>query len=94
MRRDSVAKEAAHLAIGIRPDSGKEILNYIMAPTESLSIWRELLKEAKIQGVQEGLLFVTDGLVGSDQVMSEEFPKAKQQRCLAHIARNICYKVW
>jgi Transposase and inactivated derivatives len=50
-------------------------------------------KTLKNQGVKEVLLFVTDGLKGLDTVLSECFPKAKQQRCLVHIARNICYNV-
>lgn len=93
LRRDTVAKEAIHLALGIRPDGTKEILNYQVAPTESAGIWRELLETLKNQGVEEVLLFVTDGLKGLDTVLSECFPKAKQQRCLVHIARNICHNV-
>lgn len=93
LRRDTVAKEAIHLALGIRPDGTKEILNYQVAPTESAGIWRELLETLKNQGIEEVLLFVTDGLKGLDTVLSECFPKAKQQRCLVHIARNICHNV-
>ncbi|TRZ33802.1 IS256 family transposase [Enterococcus avium] len=93
LRRDSVAKEAIHLAIGIRSDGSKEVLNYRIAPTESAEGWRELLLTIQSQGVKEVLLFVTDGLTGLDAVLSECFPKAKQQRCLVHIARNICHNV-
>lgn len=60
LRRDTVAKEAIHLALGIRPDGTKEILNYQVAPTESAGIWRELLETLKNQGIEEALLFVTD----------------------------------
>lgn len=93
LRCDTVAKEAIHLALAIRPDGTKEILNYQVAPTESAGIWRELLETLKNQGIEEALLFVTDGLKGLDTVLSECFPKAKQQRCLVHIARTICHNV-
>nr|WP_261981946.1 transposase [Lactiplantibacillus plantarum] len=43
LKRDTVQKEAVHIAIGIRPDGTKEVLNYQVAPTESTGIWTELL---------------------------------------------------
>ncbi|MBH5333269.1 transposase, partial [Lactiplantibacillus plantarum] len=33
LKRDTVQKEAVHIAIGIRPDGTKEVLNYQVAPT-------------------------------------------------------------
>lgn len=93
LRRDTVVKEAIHLALGIRPNGTKEILNYQVAPTESAGIWREVLETLKNQGIEEVLLFVTDDLKGLDTVLSKCFPKVKQPRCLVHIARNICHNV-
>ncbi|KAF0392031.1 IS256 family transposase, partial [Pediococcus acidilactici] len=67
LKRDTVQKEAVHLAIGIRPDGTKEVLNYQVAPTESTVIWTELLGTLIKQGVKDVLLFVAYGLVGLDE---------------------------
>lgn len=43
LRRDSVAKEAVHIAIGITVDGSKEILGYEIAPNESAEVWKSLV---------------------------------------------------
>ncbi|EOA08750.1 lipoyltransferase and lipoate-protein ligase [Pediococcus acidilactici D3] len=93
LKRDTVQKEAVHIAIGIRPDGTKEVLNYQVAPTESTGIWTELLGTLIKQGVKDVLLFVADGLVGLDEGLNRHFPKAKRQRCLVHVGRNLVNKV-
>ena len=93
LKRDTVQKEAVHIAIGIRPDGTKEVLNYQVAPTVSTGIWTELLGTLIKQGVKDVLLFVADGLVGLDEGLNRHFPKAKRQRCLVHVGRNLMNKV-
>lgn len=93
LRRDTVSKEMVHIAIGIRLDGTKEVLGYINAPNESAQVWSELLKDIKSRGVQRVSLFCTDGLSGMEEVIGQEFPQAKIQRCLVHIQRNISAKV-
>lgn len=93
LKRDTVQKEAVHIAIGIRPDGTKEVLNYQVAPTESTGIWTELLETLIKQGVKDVLLFVADGLVGLDEGLNRHFPKAKRQRCLVHARHNLMNKV-
>ncbi|WP_349612454.1 transposase, partial [Lactiplantibacillus plantarum] len=70
---------AVHIAIGIRPDGTKEVLNYQVAPTESTGIWTELLGTLIKQGVKDVLLFVADGLVGLDEGLNRHFPKANRE---------------
>lgn len=93
VRRETVSKEAVYLAVGIREDGSKEVLAYTIAPTESAFNWHELLLEIKERGVDEVLLFITDGLKGMVDTISSTFPKAKYQTCLIHVARNISHKV-
>ena len=78
LKRDTVQKEAVHIAIGIRPDGTKEVLNYQVTPTESTGTWTELLGTLIKQGVKDVLLFVADGLVSLDEGLSGHFPKAKR----------------
>ncbi|WP_277680298.1 IS256 family transposase [Gracilibacillus dipsosauri] len=93
VRRDTVSKEAVYIAVGIREDGSKEVLAYTIAPTESAYNWQELLEELKERGVEDVLLFVSDGLKGMADAVSTTFPKAKYQVCLVHVGRNIAHKV-
>jgi len=93
VRRATVEKEAIYVAVGIREDGTKEVISYAVAPTESASVWKELLEDIKSRGVEDVLLFVTDGLTGLKERIQEIFHKARYQSCLVHVARNITNKV-
>lgn len=93
LRRDTVAKEAVHIAVGITVEGTKEILGYSIAPNESAEIWKELLEDFKSRGLESVSLFCTDSLAGMEEVIEQTFPAAKIQRCLVHISRNIAAKV-
>lgn len=89
IRRDSVAKEALHVILGIRPDGTKEILDYALYPTEAASNYEDMLKDLKERGLREVLLFVTDGLTGIRDALLRQFPAAEHQSCWVHICRNV-----
>lgn len=93
LRRDTVAKEAVHIAVGITVEGTKEILGYSIAPNESAEIWKEVLEDFKSRGLENVSLFCTDGLAGMEEVIEQTFPTAKIQRCLVHISRNIAAKL-
>ncbi|MEK5067585.1 IS256 family transposase [Sporosarcina sp. FSL K6-1508] len=93
VRRETVSKEAVYIAVGIREDGSKEVIAYTIAPTESAFNWKELLLETKERGVEEVLLFLSDGLAGMIDTITSVFPKAQFQTCLVHVARNISHKV-
>lgn len=93
LRRDSVAKEAVYIALGIRANGNKEVLGYKIAPTESCEVWKELLQDLKSRGLKSVSLFCTDGLAGFTNVVEELFDHPKIQRCLVHVSRNIASKV-
>lgn len=93
LRRDSVAKEAIHLAIGIQENGHKEVLGYQIAPTESSEIWFDLLSDLKSRGLEQVLLFVADGLSGFNTAIERTFPKSQIQQCLVHVSRNLEHHV-
>ncbi|MFD1927583.1 IS256 family transposase [Sporosarcina siberiensis] len=93
VRRETVSKEAVYIAVGIREDGSKEVIAYTIAPTESAFNWKELLLEIKERGVEEVLLFLSDGLTGMVDTIKSAFPKAQFQTCLVHVARTISHKV-
>ncbi|MEX1501494.1 IS256 family transposase [Enterococcus sp. C60(2024)] len=93
LKRKTVAKEAIHIAVGIRPDGSKEVLSYAIAPTESITIWEEILIDLQERGVKNVLLFITDGLKGMAGAVQRFYPKARFQHCCVHVSRNISHKV-
>lgn len=93
LRRDTVAKEAVHIAVGITVEGTKEILGYMIAPNESAEIWRELLTNLKQRGLQRIALVCTDGLAGMESAIHDIYPESKIQRCIVHVSRNIAAKV-
>lgn len=82
VRRDSVAKEPLHVLLGITPDGTREVLDYALYPTESAANYEEMLQGIKSRGVEQILLFASDGLEGIFERAKESlfkfyrFPKA------------------
>ncbi|MBU1141985.1 MAG: IS256 family transposase [Firmicutes bacterium] len=93
VRRDTVSKEALFFALGITPEGYKEILSYSLFPTESAHNWEIVLSDLRARGVEETLLFVTDGLTGIRDAISNVYPNAKHQSCWVHLARNVAHSV-
>jgi len=93
LRRDTVAKEAIHIALGIKTDGTKELLGYAVCPNESVSAWEPLLLDLQFRGMTKPLLFVTDGIKGIEDAIHIIYPEADIQRCLVHVMRNIAWKV-
>jgi len=89
LRRDTVAKEALHVILGITPDGKKEVLDYAIYPTESASNYEDMLVNLKQRGLKEVLLFVSDGLIGIRDALLRQFPQAQHQSCWVHICRNV-----
>ncbi|WP_040513800.1 IS256 family transposase [Gracilibacillus halophilus] len=93
IRRQTVEKEAVYIAIGITEDGAKEVLDFTVAPTESTHVWEELIQRLNQRGVENVLLFVSDGLTGMTDAIQRVYPKAKHQICCVHVSRNIASKV-
>ena len=90
VRRDSVSKEALHVILGVTPDGQKEVLEYALYPTESAENYAEMLRDLVKRGLNDVLLFVSDGLVGLADAVKRVFPKAKHQNCWVHLSRTVC----
>lgn len=93
LRRITFDREAVYIAIGIKPNGHKEVIDYRIAPSENVENWTEMLQDMKSRGLEQVELFLSDGVVGMKTVLEQTYPKAHFQRCLAHVMRNICAKV-
>ena len=93
LRRDTYQREAVYIAVGIKPNGNKEIIDYRIAPVENLEVWSEMIADFKERGLEQVELFLSDGFVGIKDMLKQYYPKSKFQRCLIHIMRNISQKV-
>ena len=93
LRRETFEREAVYIAIGIKPNGHKEVIDYCITPNENIEVWTELLQNMKSRGLKQVELFLSDGVVGMKTALMQTYPKAHFQRCLVHVMRNICAKV-
>lgn len=93
VRRDSVAKEALHVLVGIDAEGYKEVLDYALYPTESSCNYQEMLLSLQARGLEQVALFVSDGLIGLPEAVTNVYSKAKHQGCWTHLQRNAMHKV-
>ena len=83
------------VALGIRLDGTKEILDFRLAPAESQPAWEGFLNDLHARGLTgEGLtLIVTDGGAGLLAALPLVYPRVAVGRCWAHKTRNVLDKV-
>lgn len=79
------------VALGIRPDGGKEIIDFLIATGESQTAWEGFLNDLYQRGLTgDGVEQITiDGCGGLRAALEIVYPRIKVQRCWAHKVRNI-----
>jgi len=68
----------------------KEVLALRASAEESKEGWQLLLEDLRRRGVQQVVLFLSDGSDGLLAALGEVFPHTPRQRCWVHIQRNVC----
>ncbi|MBT8895950.1 transposase, partial [Lactobacillus delbrueckii subsp. bulgaricus] len=63
LRRDTYQREAVYVAVGIKPNGHKEIIDYRIATVENIGIWGEMISNFKERGLEQVELFLSDGFV-------------------------------
>ena len=83
------------VALGIRHDSKKEIIDFRLAASESAAAWEGFLTDLYRRGLTgEGLeVICADGGQGLIAALPTVYPGISLQRCWAHKIRNILDKV-
>src|SRR5699024_8607235 len=79
IRRQTVQKEAVYIAIGMTEEGNKEVLDFTIAPTESSHVWEELIQCLHERGIENVLLFISDGLLVMTNSIHRVYPKVKHQ---------------
>ncbi len=83
------------VALGIRADGRKEVLDFRQAPGESQAAWEAFLNDLWARGLkgEATRLIVSDGGAGLLAALPLVYPHTPVQRCWAHKARNVLDKV-
>jgi transposase-like protein len=83
------------VALGIRADGRKEILDFRVAPAESQAAWEAFLTDLYERGLKGKALelIATDGGSGLLAALPLVYPQVPEQRCWAHKTRNVLAKV-
>ncbi len=82
------------VALGIRADGKKEIIDFRLAPGESTIAWESFLNDLYARGLSGNnvKLIVVDGGAGLLAALPLVYPQIPLQRCWAHKIRNILNK--
>jgi putative transposase len=83
------------VALGIRPDRRKEVIDFRQAHGESAQAWEAFLNDLYRRGLSgEGLeLICSDGGAGLRAALPLVYPQIPVQLCWAHKSRNVLDKV-
>ncbi len=76
------------VALGIRPDGKKEVIDFYCAKAESGAAWSVFLTDLMNRGLAEPEVICADGGQGLISILPEVFPHVPLQRCWAHKIRN------
>jgi putative transposase len=66
----TVRNKAVYVALGVRPDGGKEVLGLWIEQTEGAKFWLRVMNELKDRGVEDILIAVVDGLKGFPEAIA------------------------
>jgi len=88
-------KRPVLVALGLRPDGKKEVIDFRLAASESAVEWERFLTDLHRRGLTgQGLDMISlDGGSGLLAALPTVFPGVAVQRCWAHKIRNILNKV-
>ena len=81
------------VALGIRPDGKKEVIDFRLARAESGPEWNRFLTDLVQRGMSAPEVICADGGEGLISILPDVYPTIPLQRCWAHKMRNILDKV-
>jgi putative transposase len=83
------------VALGLRPDGRKEVIDFRLATAESAAQWEQFLGDLSRRGLTGERLemLCVDGGSGLLAALPTAYPHAPVQRCWAHKIRNLLNKV-
>src|SRR5580658_10269221 len=95
LKAHGAIKRPVLVALGLRPDGKKEIIDFHLAQSESAAEWERFLGDLTRRGlIGEGLeMICVDAGSGLLAALPTAYPGVPVQRCWAHKIRNVLAKV-
>lgn len=90
-----VQKKVILCAYGITWEGKKEMIDFLLATSESQNAWEGFLRDLHERGLEGELceLITTDGGNGLRNALEVAYPRIPRQHCWAHKTRNVLDKV-
>ena len=88
VRRDTVAREALHIIIGITEEGHKDVLDYRLYPHEAASNYTDMLQDLYERGLEEALIIISDGLTGIKEACLKVYPKLTIKHVLGSYSKK------
>ena len=84
-------KKVLLVAYGVRPDNSRELLDFMLSPSEGEASWWGFLSDIKARGLRGSFLevLVHDGCAGLLKALSALYPRVKRQWCVFHKLSDI-----
>ena len=79
--------------MGIKETGQYEMPGFYMNPVENHIAYRNFLMDLHERGVEEPLLFITDGLPGIEEEIKQLYLRSDFQLCTIHASRNLEFHV-
>lgn len=94
VQRETSRMETFLVALGVTAEGHKQILDVMLAPSESLDSWSTIIGRLKTRGLNTDKLrlAISDGHLGLIAAIKEHLPRLPRQRCTTHKIRNIIGK--
>jgi putative transposase len=77
------------VAYGIKPSGERELIDFMLAGSESYNAWYKLVNDLRQRNLNVTRLIITDGAKGLHKALDELYPRIKRQRCWVHKLRNM-----
>jgi putative transposase len=74
-----------HLALGVLPDGGKDIIAFWITPARAEMLWPSAIDELKRRGVEDVLLAVVEEPAACADAISRAFPHTRIQSSIKHL---------
>jgi len=88
-RNSRYENECFYIILGLKEDLTREVIAIVNFPSESSHGWRDIFQNLKERGVGTVGLIVSDGIVGLESVIAEEFNQTAHQKCIVHLQRTL-----
>ena len=89
----SVVSEGVLIVVGVRGDGRREVLDAVIADTESAASYNDLFSALRERGASGVMLVVSDAHAGLRSAIRRYFQGASWQRCQVHFSRDATSKV-